>query len=137
MSWQKYIVKTPVTKSDKAVKNKPKEYIKSKIQLDKKRGFMAYLFRRIFPFFVLGIIYLIWLRMTHLYIPCIFHSLTELICVCISASSSFSKDLKTTHLFLLRVPLLFWKLYTLNFWDITKKLCPFGTIYVLPFIVLR
>lgn len=132
MNWQKYIVKTPITKSDKAVKNKPKEYIKTKIKLDKKRGFMAYLFRRIFPFFVLGIIYLIWLRMTHLYIPCIFHSLTGLKCpgcgisnMCVHISKfNFLQGFKDNPFIFITGPLIILEIIYFEFLRYHKKTLP-------------
>ncbi|MDY2960136.1 MAG: DUF2752 domain-containing protein [Hornefia sp.] len=47
----------------------------------KDRGdFLFYLMRRIIPFFILGIIYFVWLRMTEIYIPCLFRQITGCKC---------------------------------------------------------
>ncbi len=45
-------------------------------------NFLQYLIRKTAPFVVLGFVYYIWLRMTHLYIPCIFRSITGYRCPC-------------------------------------------------------
>ena len=45
-------------------------------------NFLQYLIRKTAPFVVLGFVYYIWLRMTHLYIPCIFRSITDYRCPC-------------------------------------------------------
>ena len=52
--------------------------------LDDDQGcnFLQYLIRKTAPFVVLGFVYYIWLRMTHLYIPCIFRSITDYRCPC-------------------------------------------------------
>mgnify|MGYP000850037965 FL=1 len=45
-------------------------------------NFLQYLIRKTAPIVVLGFVYYIWLRMTHLYIPCIFKSITGYRCPC-------------------------------------------------------
>ena len=42
----------------------------------KKRGFLFHLMGRITPFFILGVVYFIWLKMTEIYIPCLFRQIT-------------------------------------------------------------
>lgn len=46
------------------------------------RNFLQYLIRKTAPFVVLGFVYYLWLRMTHLYIPCIFRLITGYRCPC-------------------------------------------------------
>ena len=43
-------------------------------------SFLHYLIKKTTPFVILGVVYYIWLRMTHLYIPCIFRSITGYRC---------------------------------------------------------
>ena len=45
-------------------------------------SFLHYLIKKTTPFVILGVVYYIWLRMTHLYIPCIFRSITGYRCPC-------------------------------------------------------
>ena len=43
-------------------------------------SFLHYLIKKTTPFVILGIVYYIWLRMTHIYIPCIFRYITGYKC---------------------------------------------------------
>ena len=43
-------------------------------------GFLRYLLKKTTPFLILGVIYYIWLRMTNIYVPCVFRHFTGYKC---------------------------------------------------------
>ena len=47
---------------------------------NQKRDFLHYLIKKTTPFIILGVVYYIWLRMTHIYIPCVFRAITGYKC---------------------------------------------------------
>ena len=99
---------------------------------NKKQGFLFHLIGHIAPFFILGVVYFIWLKITEIYVPCLFRQITGYKCpgcgitsMCVNTGAFNFFDAFCANPFIfITLPLIIFEVVYCEFLNFKKRKMP-------------